>query len=196
MQLGKSSWWLAIISFQILYGLAIFLVTRDIYQRESAPVEPRSAMSGRAKAVVPGSERFTVADAERLVASAPMAEPASTDSLEQITRMADEHFRQGRFDEALVYYGRILKRLPHEVSVYNNLGLTLHYVGRTGEAIEKLEQGIKLGAGDQRIWLTLGFVQTQARNAAAARRALSRAVEIDPETPVAREAKRLIDDLP
>jgi Tfp pilus assembly protein PilF len=69
-------------------------------------------------------------------------------------------------------------------------------VGRVQEAVKILEKGIAVDASYQRIWLTLGFVQSSSGDVAAARRSLSAAAELDIDSRVGQEAKRLLDSLP
>ncbi|MDX2314357.1 MAG: tetratricopeptide repeat protein [Gammaproteobacteria bacterium] len=206
----------SILAFQLIYGAVVFGLTRNYYHREVAvdvPVDrlsdrPRTAPHGVPRtapttgvARLPGSERFTVEDARRMVASAPPdndygAGSSSTTSLEDLARRADQHFQEGLFERAAEEYSQLLAHAPDNIDLYNNLALTLHYMGRSPEAVENLEKGIALDSGNQRIWLTLGFVQTGVGNTAAASRAFGEAIEIDPGSQVGREASRLLAALP
>jgi len=201
---------LAVVAFQVVFGAVVFMVTRNHYSRTSVPevampqdiphgVSPR--VSANTAALLPGSERITVEDARKMVKAEPAgSEPtygaASNSNPEDLARVADQHFREGLYQKAAGEYARLLEYAPDNVDLYNNLGLTLHYVDRNPEAIGYLEKGIALDAGNQRIWLTLGFVQTSMGEVTAARRALLKAVELDPGSRVGLEAKRLLDDLP
>jgi Flp pilus assembly protein TadD len=209
--------WSAIIAFQIVSGVAVFLITRQIYQDQplatgqsqdvsQAPTlgVPHPVPEGMARnrqntsaVSLPGSERFTLEDAQRLVVNRVGGDSSATSaSPEELSRVADRHFREGLFQQAAAEYARVLEQAPRNVEVYNNLGLTLHYVGRSDEAVEVLEKGIVVDATHQRIWLTLGFVQSSLGDVAAARRSLSTAAELDSDSTVGREAKRLLDSLP
>ena len=205
--------WLAIIAFQIVYGVAVFLITRQLYQDQpvatgrgrdmfqsptlGVPHPIPQGMQNRRTGSLPGSERFTLEDAERLVAGrASGGNPAASTDLEELSRVADQHYLDGLYQQAAAEYARVLEQAPNNLDVYNNLGLTLHYVGRSREAVETLEKGIAVDATHQRIWLTLGFVQWGRGDVSAARPALTKAAELDPESRVGREAKRLLDELP
>jgi tetratricopeptide (TPR) repeat protein len=124
------------------------------------------------------------------------SDAASQSSAEELSRIADAHFRQGLYQEASAEYARVLEQVTHNIDIYNNLGLTLHYIDRSREAVEFLEKGIAIDAEHQRIWLTLGFVRSGMGDMGAARLALGKAVELDPQSRVGREAKRLLDGLP
>lgn len=209
--------WLGIAGFQIFFGAAVFVVTRNFYHHDPAgtgqfaqisPDMPRNAphtIPGRTvgsdSVPLVGSERFTVANAKRLTKAA-MRETATTsgasrfDDPESLARIADRHFQEGLFHEAASEYRRALAQAPRNVDIYNNLGLTLHYIGRSPESVDILEQGIAVDANSQRIWLTLGFVQLNRGDTSAARRALATAAELDPGSQVGREAMRLLDEIP
>jgi tetratricopeptide (TPR) repeat protein len=194
----------------LAYGAAVFTVTRNLYKRDSTPevAMPRAiphgvptGRSGNTSVLLPGSERITVDDALQMVrAESAGSEPAygagSNSNPEELGRVADQHFRQGLFQQAAAEYARALDYAADNVDIYNNLGLTLHHIGRSPEAIGYLQKGIALDASHQRIWLTLGFVQTNMGEVAAARRAFTKAVELDPQSRVGLEAKRLLGDLP
>ena len=201
---------LAVVAFQVVFGAVVFMVTRNHYNRTpvpevAMPLDIPHGVPARTSAenpvLLPGSERITVEDARKMVKAEPAgSEPtygaASNSNPEDLARVADQHFREGLYQKAAGEYARLLEYAPDNVDLYNNLGLTLHYVDRNPEAIGYLEKGIALDDGNQRIWLTLGFVQTSMGEVTAARRALLKAVELDPGSRVGLEAKRLLDDLP
>ena len=210
------SWqlWSAVIAFQVIYGVAIFLVTRQMNQAPTVatgqepynyqgaaqalpphPIPP--AMPSRSTVSLPGSERITPGDAQRLLANLDSDTNTAPDvGPEELSRFADRYFREGLYRQAAAEYARVLEQAPHNVDVYNNLGLTLHYLGRGREAVETLEKGISVDDTHQRIRLTLGFVQSGLGDVSAARRSLSMAAELDPNSKVGLEAKRLLDSLP
>ena len=201
---------LTVMAFQLAYGVTVFTVTRNLYERDSAPelamvrAIPHGVSTGKSgnnAVLLPGSERITVEDAQQMVrAESPGSELAygagSNSDPEELGRVADRHFREGLFQQAAVEYARLLDYAAENVDIYNNLGLTLHHIDRSPEAIGYLQKGIALDASHQRIWLTMGFVQTKTGEVAAARRAFTKAVALDPQSRVGLEAKRLLDDLP
>lgn len=202
-----SSWtWLGIISFQIFFGVTVFVVTRYFYYHDPADAV-QLEQSSRYERIAHedgdlpvGSERFTVVDAQRLTMAAtknetPIPSADRLDDPDSLVRVADQHFQQGLFQEAASEYRRALERAPDNVDLYNNLGLTLHYIDRSREAVDILEQGIAMDATYQRIWLTLGFVQFSQGDANSARRALSTAAELDPSSRVGLEAMRLLNEI-
>ena len=84
---------------------------------------------------------------------------------------------------------------PQNVDTLNNLGLTLHYIGRSDEALSRLNEGTAADPGYQRIWLTLGFVNSSVGNSEAARDALTKAVELNPDNDVGRSAAGMLAQL-
>lgn len=207
------SFWFAALAFQLVYGVAVFMVARQMYQNQpnvaeralstsqsmvqGLPHPVPQGMPSQSAVLLPGSERITMEDVRRLVEKEAGVQNAATDfNPEALSREADRHFEQGLFKQAADEYARLLEQAPKNVDLYNNLGLTLHYVGRSREAMEILEKGIAVDATQQRIWLTLGFVQSGVGDVSAARRSLGKAAELGPDSKVGQEAKRLLDSLP
>jgi len=93
------------------------------------------------------------------------------------------------------YYERLLEIDPDNADLRNNLGLTLQYTGRTSEALAQLSENVARHPEHQRSWLTLGFVNRQAGDIAAAREALTTAVSLDATTDVGRSAQAMLDSL-
>jgi len=85
---------------------------------------------------------------------------------------------------------------PNDVDTYNNLGLTLHYLGRSTEALDKLNEGVAVDPTYQRIWLTLGFVNRQLGNTGQARTALTTAVKMDADSEIGQSATKMLEELP
>jgi Flp pilus assembly protein TadD len=82
------------------------------------------------------------------------------------------------------------------VNTYNNLGITLFYLGRSDDALRRLNEGIALDPSYQRIWLTLGFVNGQLGNFREARTALNRAVGMGADNEIGQSAMQMLDGLP
>jgi len=80
------------------------------------------------------------------------------DDVQSLYAIADTYFSMKRFDEAARYYNRLLKLKPDDADLYNDLGLSLHYLGKSAEGLASLEKGIKKNPYNQRIWLTKGFI--------------------------------------
>jgi Flp pilus assembly protein TadD len=82
------------------------------------------------------------------------------------------------------------------VELYNNVGLTLHYLGRSSEALEKLAAGLKIDPNHQRSWLTTGFVNLRLGNAAEARAALTKARDVGSDPQIRDSAEKMLAGLP
>jgi len=113
-----------------------------------------------------------------------------------LDRQANEAFMAGDYPQAAQLYQRVIDLAPHKVEPHNNLGLTLHYLGRSEEALSVLQRGTELDPRFQRIWLTLGFVNSGMGNMEEARQALQRAVELGAETDPGRNASEMLEKLP
>ena len=171
------------IAFLIVYGAVIFAATRAYYL-DRAAVEAPAAPAASAGAARP--------------IAIPQARPPVTlaDDPAVLADQADELLTQQRFGEAVVAYRKLLEIAPDEIDTYNDLGLALHYAGRSGEALQVLEAGVAKDPEFQRIWLTLGFVRLQLGQVDAARDALEACVDLDPQHPIADEARRFLGSMP
>lgn len=118
-------------------------------------------------------------------------DPSSTDPI-ALGDMADRLFAARRFEKAIPLYRRVLELEPADAETYNDLGLSLHYIGQAEEAQQVLQEGTELAPEFQRIWLSLGFVALQNDKPELAREALERAEALDPGTDIAAEAARLL----
>ena len=114
----------------------------------------------------------------------------------EVTRQANEYFANKQYDKAADLYERLLVFGPNNVDTYNNLGITLHYLGKSSEAILRLNEGVAIDPTHQRIWLTLGFVNSQIGDTVQARTALNAAAKINADNEIGESAIKMLEDLP
>jgi tetratricopeptide (TPR) repeat protein len=189
--LNSAKFWVSMTVFQLVYGLVVFAVTREYYL-DSYRVSSSPAALGVPLAAWPelGSQSSLAP-----LGSPPANFPASDDPVE-ISRQADEYFANRQYDKAAEQYERLLEVDPANVGTYNNLGITLHYLGRSAEALERLNHAVALDPMHQRSWLTLGFVNGQLGNIEQARTALTKASELGADEEVRQSALQMLRDLP
>jgi len=72
----------------------------------------------------------------------------------------------------------------------------LHYLGRSDEALRRLNDGVAVDAEHQRTWLTLGYVNSQLGNTGQARTALTNAVQFGSNESIRQSAMRMLEELP
>jgi len=184
--------WLGLGVFQVAFGLAVFVATRAYYASEPAQPIPDSAVVRNSVPV--WSDSFV--DNGGSASSPPATDLSLMQDPAGMAREADIAFGNRQYERAAELYRRLVALDPSNVELHNNLGLTLHYLGRSDEALTWLEQGIEKDPTHQRIWLTLGFVSAQTGNVDRARDALHTAIQIDPDSPVGQSAQRMLIDLP
>lgn len=107
--------------------------------------------SGPTKSAMGDSKAALIADLKARLKKKP-------DDAKVIFNLADTYFAMKRFDEAVKYYDKLLTITPDDADIYNDKGLSLHYLGKSAEGVKSLEIGIKKNPYNQRIWLTKGFV--------------------------------------
>ena len=181
--------WAAQIVFQVIFGLAIFGITRAIYVKDLSPptVRSESAPSVRSQARAP--------------APAPAPQPAPSLSLSQedpvrLGELADEWFGIGDYARAAEAYASLAHLDPTNPEHYNNLGISQHYLGQPQEALATLRKGTGYADDYPRLWLTLGFVQARQGLYDDARASFGQAIGIAPESDIAAEAQRMLQQLP
>jgi len=188
--------WLIAAVFLAFFGFAVFAVTRDYYLRHPpAPVaaEPAAphAMPAGETAALGARMRAALDGADATIP--PELMDAGPDVLGQ---EVDRLFAAQRFAAAVPLYRRLLELAPDNVEAKNDLGLALHYTGRSAEALTVLSEGVAAAPDFQRIRLTQGFVAAQAGQPALARQALTAARDMDPDSAVGKEADRMLGLLP
>ncbi len=180
--------WIFMVVFQVAFGLAVFAMTRQYYIQDTATVSAVPAAQTSAATEWAGSKEG--GELEQLITSFPG--PANTTDPSVLSDQADEAFVNQQFDRAADLYHQLLMADPGNVDTYNNLGITMHYLGHSEEALGVLNEGIKVGPDYQRIWLTLGFVNSQLGNNMQAKSALTTAVELGADTEVGQSAAEML----
>ena len=190
--------WTALLIFQLAFGFAVFAITRDAYQND-ADVRTSSAPAINTTPTVENStvnwdEMLSMAD--RASSNSGASAGADLTDPSEITRMADAYFSTQEYDQAAKLYERLLGFDPQNVEVHNNLGITLQYLGRSGEARRWLQQGIDIDPSNQRIWLTLGYVASETGDTQTAKKALTKATQLGSDDSIRASAQRMLDALP
>lgn len=183
--------WIPMIAFQIVFGLSIFTITRQYYIQDLVDTGAAPSGTEQASIAMPSQSASMNISLSNLTTFT----TSPTDPVE-IARLANEYFSLNQYDRAAEMYQQLLALNPSNVDIYNNLGITLHYLGKSTEAIDKLNEGATLDPTYQRIWLTLGFVNSQLGNLEQARSALEAAVKIGTDNDVGRSAEQMLAELP
>ena len=131
---------------------------------------------------------------------APAAAPAPSvagalqvETLESLNAAAEGHLASRRYGEAIRVYRRMLELEPKNASLLNELGLALHYDGKSAEAIETLRKATALDPKLQRAWLSQGFVLKSTGQDAKARAALEKTIALGASTPQGVEARKMLE---
>lgn len=188
----NARFWVSAAIFQVVFGLAVFAITRHYYASDSDGVNPGVTTKPESVPLWPG----TVMGTDALPPGSSMPpQSTSTDPVE-ISRQADEAFSARQYDRAAALYQQLLTFDAKNAEIYNNLGLTLHYLGRSAEALQKLNEGVALDPTHQRTWLTLGFVNSQLGNTEQARTALTNASQMGTDEEIHQSALKMLESLP
>lgn len=183
--------WVFLAVFELIFGLTIFAVTRHYYSQADTPAAPVQTADHSAGAGLPPATPGS--DMEQLMDLFP-TEPVSKDP-QAMLMQADNHFARAEYDQAARGYAELLDMGVRDVDVFNNLGITLHYLGQSPDALQVLADGIAVDPTYQRIWLTSGFVNSQIGDIEQARIALEKARSLDPNSEVGQAAQQMLEQL-
>ncbi len=187
----NSRFWMSMAIFQILFALAVFAITRDYYTTNVSHLVSQPSTPSQSAPVWPNN--ISQAEIDRL-SSPDLGDLVPQDPVE-IYRQADEFFASKRYGRAAELYARLLAFSPDDGEIHNNLGLTLHYLGRSNEALERLNEGVVVDPENQRTWLTLGYVNSQLGNTEQARTALTKATQIGTDESIKQSAMKMLEEL-
>jgi len=177
--------WVFLALFEIVFGSLIFIVTRSYYRDQSVSLP--TALQESTALSMPGSASS--------LPSGPAIDLSAPRTPEEIARLADEHFTNRQYEAAAVLYQQLVQQDPNNVDLLNNLAITLHYVGRSDEALELVNDGVLADPNHQRIWLTRGFILSQTGRSGEAVSALEKVVELDATTPIADSARKMLSEI-
>lgn len=178
--------------FQVFFGLAVFAITRDYYLKNMELASAQSPALEQPAVIWPNNISRT--EIARLIS--PSVNLSAIQDPAELSRLANEYFANRQYDKAAEFYERLLVFSPNDVNTLNNLGITLHYLGKTTEALRWLNQGVVVDPDNQRIWLTLGFVNSQLGKTELARAALTTATQIGTDESIRQSAVKMLEDLP
>ena len=178
-------------ALQIVFGLTVFAMTRQYYIQGADNVSADSSETGQPTFVWPDGQ--TEMNSTQLNSST--FNQSSVEDPVEVARQANEYFANQQYAKAAVLYERLLVFDPSNVDTYNNLGITLHYLGKSSEAIQRLNEGVAIDPTHQRIWLTLGFVNSQTGDTPQARAALNTAANINADNEIGESAIKMLEQL-
>jgi tetratricopeptide (TPR) repeat protein len=187
--LTGSKFWLAMAVFQIVFGLTVFAVTRHYYFAASTEAAVPTRLGAAAPAPWP-DVALTAPSAASPTGATPGTDPLA------LANQADAAFASKQYATAAELYAQLLQLDLGNVDLYNNLGITLHYLGRSEEALRRLAEGAALDPQHQRIWLTTGFVNLQLDNTERARSALTNAASMGTDASIRASAEKMLASLP
>jgi Flp pilus assembly protein TadD len=185
--------WISMTLFLVVFGLAVFAITRNYYNPDSGYAGTDSSVQSQSSPIL---QDQIAGSSSPLINSSTFSQSSASKDPDEISRQGDEFFANKEYDLAAKRYQQLLELAPNNVDTYNNLGITLHYIGRSAEAVDKLNEGIAVDPGYQRIWLTLGYVNSQLGNIELARTALTTALNIDANNDIGQSATTMLENLP
>ena len=188
---AKGPTWLQTLALLFVSCLIVFAVTRQMYVDDAQTVSATGRVAAT-PSVMPQGDQLEVNTA--LLESLLLSDSKKKDP-ETMSLLADKYFVNRQYAEAADLYGQLSALDPQNVIIQNNLGLTLHYINKSDESLAVLKKGAALNPDNQRIWLTLGYVNKELGNLDEAKLSLETAERMDPDTDVGKSASRMLSEL-
>ena len=189
--LAKGPTWLQTLALLSVFGLIVFAVTRQMYVGDIQTVSA-TANDTVAPSAMPKADQLQINTAlleSVLLLDSKKKDPAT------MSQLANKYFANRQYAEAADLYRQLSALDPGNVNTQNNLGLTLHYINQSEEALAVLKKGAALNPDNQRIWLTLGYVNMELGNLDEAKSSLETAEQIDPDNDIGRSAAKMRSEL-
>jgi Tfp pilus assembly protein PilF len=188
---AKGPTWLQTLALLFVFGLIVFAVTRQMYVGDAQADAATGSDTASPSAMPQGDQlEMNTALLESLLSFDSKKKDPATMSL-----LANKYFANKQYAEAADLYAQLSVLDPGNVDIQNNLGLTLHYINQSEEALAVLKKGSALNPDNQRIWLTLGYVNKALGNLDEAKLSLETAEQIDPDNDVGRSASKMLSEL-
>ena len=166
----------------VIISVAV-ITTEDPYKpAQQARKTPRSSTSPAGPLVDVNPNRIVAM--EQII--------ADTDDPEALAILGDRYFESRNYAQAIEAYKKVLELDPENVDTYNDLGLAYYYTKKSMLAVDTLRKGTEVRSDYQRIWLSLGFVSMSTGNNEEGKAALAKALELDPDSDMGQEAKRML----
>ena len=125
------------------------------------------------------------------------AAEAAPNSSEQQADLANKLYDAGRYQEAIVYYQRVLKLDPGNLDVMTDLGTALFYSGKSDEALAQYNHSLQINPRHVQALHNLVIVYLQGKkDINAAKEALNRLKSVDPANPSIASLQTMINQGP
>lgn len=175
------------ITFVIIFAAAVIVFGAGGYYlgtRNSTKTVAESAYSGSAGAAGKGFQNHST-----IISDLQARLKANPRDAEILLQLADAHFDLKQFEEAANYYIKVSELKPENADIYNDIGLSLHYLGKSPEGLKYIDRGIQKNPYHQRIWLTKGFILAYGMgDMDGAKQAWEKTKALNPESRVGKAA--------
>jgi tetratricopeptide (TPR) repeat protein len=191
--LAKGPSWPQTLALLFVFGLIVFAVTRQMYVGDAQTVSA-AASDTAAPSAMPQPQGDQLQINTALLESVLLLDSKKKDPA-TMSQLANKYFANKQYAAAADLYGQLFALDPGNVGIQNDLGLTLHYIKRSDEALAVLKKGAALNPDHQRIWLTLGYVNMELGNIDEAKMSLQTAEQINPDNGIGRSASKMLSEL-
>jgi tetratricopeptide (TPR) repeat protein len=96
-----------------------------------------------------------------------------------------EFFKQGKYDDAIEYFEKVIEKFPSSTAAYYNLGISYLRKGDVDQAITSLEKAVESNPEAIEAYFALGECYFNKGESEKAMQSFSRALELQPDNPKA-----------
>ncbi len=179
----KDTAWVAVVCLFLGGIIGYLLGAREAtksndFSQSTSSAPPSNGSSTTTSELPEGHPQITTAAEFETLRKATEAAPQNA---ELLNNLANKYYDAGRYTEAIPLYERVLALVPQNVGVITDLGTAYFYSGDPDKAILQYQRSLALDPRHIQTLHNLVIVNVQGkRDLAAARAALDRLKEVDP----------------
>lgn len=112
-----------------------------------------------------------------------------------LTELGNALFDAGKYQDAIIYYGKVLEITPDNNFVRTDMGIAYFFTGDPARAIDEFNKVLEMDPGFKQAIIVSAFVYDQTGNYGKAIEFYQRFLEVAPDDPRAAQVKQRINEL-
>jgi tetratricopeptide (TPR) repeat protein len=178
----------------VLFGLIAGWI---IGSQQGSPRLPTAtpAQAAAAPAATAASTRAAVLDESQVNALKSVADREPSNAAARV-KLGNLYFDAERYDDAIKWYSDAVKLAPNDVNLSTDLGVSYYYTNQPDKALEQFDRSLKIDPRHAKTLLNLGIVKAFGKqDLAGASQAWQQLIQLAPDSPEAKAAKRALDSM-
>ena len=176
-------------------GVLFGLIAGWIIGSRQAALNPTAAQQAARPAEQPPAPTAPQLDEAKVTAFRSAADRDPNNPAPRV-QLGNLYFDAEKYDEAIQWYSAALKLTPKDVDVSTDLGVSYYYTNQPDKALAQFDQSLKLNPTHAKTILNVGIVKAFGKqDIDGALQAWQQVIQIAPDGPEGRAAKRALDSL-